>query len=198
MRKCVVKITTAVSASRWVFSCSANATERPAAGVRLRLCIQAADHTLPCGRRSYWEIINQRQVSEDAGCSHLMEITGTADGRWENILQRKKTANFNPMAQIPTAAKYCGARNDTQTLPDWFPATRSWDIQWHCITATLIAKFNCDLGIFPSSYLSPSVVGPAMLTRPLSISCARQGRAARPRVEKRGLKEGKLQLIIGR
>lgn len=172
MWKCVVKITSAVSASRWVFSCRANATERPDAGVRLRLCIQAADHTSPCGRRSCWEIINQKQVSEDADCSHLTELTGTADGRWENILQRKKRANFNPMAQIPTAAKYCGARNDTQTLPDWFPATRSWDIQSHCITARLIGKFNSDLGIFPTSYLSPSVVSPAMLTHPLSISCA--------------------------
>lgn len=64
-------------------------------------------------------------------------------------------------------------------------------------TASLIAKFNSDLGIFPSSYLSPSVVSPAMFTRPLSISCASQGKAARPRVEKRGLKEGELQPITG-
>lgn len=50
---------------------------------------------------------------------------------------------------------------------------------------------------FPSSYLSPSLVSPAVLTRSLSISRASQGKAARPGVDERGLKEGKLQPIGG-
>lgn len=71
-----------------------------------------------------------------------MELTGTADGGWENILQRKKTANFNPMVQIPTADRCYGARR-----PSLIDFQRP-DLEIFNDTASLIVKFNSDLGIF--------------------------------------------------
>lgn len=72
----------------------------------------------PRGQRSCWEIINWRQTSENADCSHLMELTDRADGKRENVLQRKEqlilttSHPFVPVAHTSAAAEYYGAQNN--------------------------------------------------------------------------------------
>lgn len=151
------------------------------------------------GQRSCWERINWRQMSENTDCSYLMELTlqPAVNGKHPT---EKRRANFNHVAS------FCPHRSDVQrpntalhrmTRRHFLADFLRLDIHIFNDTASvqhLSHNLNLIWVFFSSPYLSFSGLSPAMLTHPLCISCAGQGKAACPREEK---KEGKLQAITG-